>query len=66
MNHGLSDAPSVFQRYINNVFRDLINKKVLIVYMDNFLVPAENAAERLQKLQRVRTIASEYDLEFNL
>ncbi|GFT22413.1 hypothetical protein TNCV_3273851 [Trichonephila clavipes] len=42
---GLSNTPSVFQRYIYTVFRKLIRDNILIVYMDDLLIPSQNEAE---------------------
>lgn len=53
----------VFQRYFHSVFRVLISEKLLIVYVDDFIMLVENEAERLQKLQHVLNAASEYSLE---
>ncbi|CCO30469.1 Transposon Ty3-I Gag-Pol polyprotein AltName: Full=Gag3-Pol3 [Rhizoctonia solani AG-1 IB] len=37
MQFGLSDAPAVFQRFMNNIFCDLLDITV-IVYLDNILI----------------------------
>ncbi|GFU45146.1 retrovirus-related Pol polyprotein from transposon 17.6 [Trichonephila clavipes] len=42
---GLSNSPSVFQRFIYTVFRKLIRDNILIVYMDDLLIPSQNEAE---------------------
>ncbi|GFW86817.1 hypothetical protein TNCV_2809721 [Trichonephila clavipes] len=42
---GLSNSPSVFQRFIYTVFRNLIRDNILIVYMDDLLIPSQNEAE---------------------
>ncbi|GFW08421.1 hypothetical protein TNCV_1657351 [Trichonephila clavipes] len=44
---GLSNSPSVFQRFIYTVFRKLIRDNILIVYMDDLLIPSQNEAEGL-------------------
>lgn len=49
---GLSNCPSVFQRFINNIF----------AYMDDMILPAKTEAEALEKLKRVLIRASEYGL----
>ncbi|GFX53575.1 retrovirus-related Pol polyprotein from transposon 17.6 [Trichonephila clavipes] len=42
---GLSNSPSVFQRFIYTVFRKLIRDNILIVYMDDLLILSQNEAE---------------------
>ncbi len=41
MPFGLSNSPSVFQSFINDVFRDMLNRWV-IVYIDDILIPWKN------------------------
>ena len=52
---GLTNTPGVFQAVINNVFRHLINKSVLI-YMDGILVFSKTKQEHLQHLEQVLKI----------
>jgi len=63
---GLANSPSVFQRYINQVFRELLKDNTLIIYLDDIIIPACDEVEGLQKLKRVLKTASEYGLELNL
>ncbi|GFW00979.1 retrovirus-related Pol polyprotein from transposon 17.6 [Trichonephila clavipes] len=42
---GLSNSPSVFQRFIYTVFRKLIRDNILIVYMDDLRIPSQNEAK---------------------
>lgn len=35
---GLCNSPSVFQRFINAVFRNLTKRKTVLVYMDDLIV----------------------------
>lgn len=59
---GLSTSPTVFQRYINNIFRDLIEKKVVVVYIDDLLIPAKDEQEALDKLKMVLDVAQRHGL----
>lgn len=63
---GLSNSPSVFQRYIYSVFRNLIRSNTLIVYMDDLVIPSNDEIEGLQKLRLVLETAADYGLELNL
>ncbi|GFU40919.1 retrovirus-related Pol polyprotein from transposon 17.6 [Trichonephila clavipes] len=63
---GLSNSPSVFQRFIYTVFRKLIRDNILFVYMDDLLIPSQNEAEGLNKLRLVLQTAADFGLELNL
>lgn len=45
MPFGLKNAPSVFQRFINNIFRYLMEKGLIIIYMDNLLLVTKDFEE---------------------
>ena len=49
---GITNAPSTFQRVMNNVFRGLLNKTVL-VYLDDLLVMGRTKEEHLANLRAV-------------
>ncbi len=57
MPYGLSNSPSVFQSFMNEVFREFLNKFV-IVYIDDILIYSRNLAEHrhhvTQVLQKLR------------
>ncbi|GIY69835.1 retrovirus-related Pol polyprotein from transposon 297 [Caerostris extrusa] len=42
---GLSTSPSVFQRYVYSISRHLMNKSIVITYMDNLIIPSEDEEE---------------------
>ncbi|GBN43865.1 Transposon Tf2-9 polyprotein [Araneus ventricosus] len=62
---GLSTSPSVFLRFIYNVFRDLKRDNTILIFMDDFIIPARDEIQGLEKLKRVLRVASEYGLEIN-
>lgn len=59
---GLCVSPSIFQRYINMIFADLITDHTVIIYMDDVIIPAIDEEEGLTKLQRVLKVATENGL----
>ncbi|GFW52084.1 hypothetical protein TNCV_2819531 [Trichonephila clavipes] len=60
---GLSTSPSVFQRYVYSIFRELMRKGIVIIYMDDLVIPAKDEKEGLEKLREVLKVASKYGLE---
>ena len=62
---GLSNSPAVFQRYVNTVFKQLIRDKIVWIYVDDIIVPAETVDENLWKLKLVFNEAQRFGLEFN-
>lgn len=62
---GLCTSPSIFQRYINDVFRALMKNGIVLPYMDDLIIPAADECEALERLKTVLSIASEYGLEVN-
>jgi hypothetical protein len=42
---GLCNSPATFQVMMNNIFRDMLNKGWLIIYMDNILTYPNNPEE---------------------
>lgn len=51
MPFGLKNAPAVFQRYINNIFKDFIAADKLLVYMDDILIASETLDDHLKALE---------------
>ena len=48
----LSNAPLIFQRFINNIFTDLLDVCV-IVYLDDILIYSENLQDHKQQVKEV-------------
>lgn len=59
---GLRNSPAVFQRYVNTVFQELIRSGVVLIYMDDVIIPAENYSENLEKLCKVLIVAKKHGL----
>ncbi|XP_011879402.1 PREDICTED: uncharacterized protein LOC105568378, partial [Vollenhovia emeryi] len=68
MPFGLTNAPRVFQRYVYNVFRSLIAKNKVLIYMDDILVATEEMEEHLDILREVLVFgtARRHGLRFRL
>lgn len=65
MPFGLCNAPSVFQRFINAIFKELTAKGVVLSYMDDLIVPATTCEAALRNLRMVLNVACEHGLEMN-
>ncbi|CAI7776529.1 unnamed protein product [Closterium sp. NIES-53] len=52
MTFGLTNAPSTFQPIVNSVFRDILEKKI-IVYLDDIMVYTKTREEHLRDLEEV-------------
>ena len=61
MPFGLTGAPSMFQRVMNNIFFDLLDKGVL-VYLDDVLVYSKTVEEHVRLLDEVFAIFLKYKL----
>ncbi|GBM02992.1 Retrovirus-related Pol polyprotein from transposon 17.6 [Araneus ventricosus] len=59
-------SQSIFQRFINHVFRDLLKEGNVIIYMDDIIIPSLDELDDIKRLSRVLQTASEYRLEPNL
>ncbi|GBM10825.1 Retrovirus-related Pol polyprotein from transposon 297 [Araneus ventricosus] len=62
---GLCNSPAVFQRYINTIFRPLINDGIVLPYLDDIIILSSSFEEGIEIVERVLSIASEYGLEIN-
>jgi hypothetical protein len=52
MPFGLCNAPGTFQHYMNDTFRDMLDK-FLIVYLDDLLIYSDSLAEHKQQVRMV-------------
>jgi hypothetical protein len=52
MPEGLTNAPAAFQRFMNDLFSDLLDINV-VVYLDDILIYSENPAEHRQHVREV-------------
>ena len=63
MPFGLRNAPSVFHRYINNIFKDLLVNDKLLIYMDDLLIATESLTEHFNILKQVLDLVKNHSLE---
>ena len=66
MFFGLSNSPATFQRFMNNLFKDMIAEGWLIVYMDDMLITSRNKEEDIKRTRRVLQRMKELDLHLKL
>ncbi|CCO34985.1 Retrotransposable element Tf2 155 kDa protein type 1 [Rhizoctonia solani AG-1 IB] len=64
MQFGLSNAPAVFQRFMNNIFRDLLDITV-IVYLDDILIFSNSREEHVQHVTEVLSCLQKHNLFCN-
>ena len=60
----LHNSLSIFQRYVNNIFRNLLRDGTVIIYLDDIIILAKDKQEGLEKLMYVQQNASKFSLEF--
>lgn len=61
----LSSSPSVFCRFIHIVFRQLIAQGIIVTYMDDIVIIANNDDEAFKRLKMVLDLAASYNLNIN-
>ncbi|XP_076660892.1 uncharacterized protein LOC143364412 [Halictus rubicundus] len=66
MPFGLKTAPSRFQRFVNDVFSELIRSGDVVVYMDDILIATQTIEHHLQILNRVFTLLVDNKMEMRL
>ena len=52
MHFGLTNAPTAFQRFINDIFSDLLDVCV-VIYLDDILIYSNNMSEHYQHMKKV-------------
>lgn len=65
MPFGLKNAPATFQRLMNHVLRDFINK-ICVLYMDDILVFSTSLEEHLDSLSKIFKCLNEHNLKVQL
>ncbi|XP_037976041.2 uncharacterized protein K02A2.6 [Plutella xylostella] len=62
---GLSICPKYFSRFINIIFREQIASGIVLIFIDDVIILAENEEEAIERLKIVLKVSSEYGLEIN-
>jgi len=62
MFFGMTNSPTTFQTMMNNIFRTLIAKGIIVVYLDDILIFTETEEEHEQAVQRVLEVLAEHKL----
>lgn len=62
MPFGLKNAPATFQRLMNEILRDYINK-ICVVYLDDILIFSTSLKEHIQSLSLIFKKLSEHNLK---
>ena len=47
---GLCNSPGTFQTMMNSIFRELLHEKVLVNYMDNFVIQTKTKEELEERI----------------
>ncbi|KAK3509093.1 hypothetical protein QTP70_020297 [Hemibagrus guttatus] len=65
MLYGLSNAPSVFQSFMNEIFRDMLHRFV-VVYIDDILIYSPNLSDHVDHIKQVLHQLRHYHLYLKL
>jgi len=66
MFFGMTNSPTTFQTMMNNIFRTLIAKGIMVVYLDHILIFTETEEEHEQTVWKVLEVLAEHKLFFRL
>ena len=64
MPFGLTNAPTTFQTFVNNLFREFLNK-FIIIYLDDIVIYSNTYEEHIQHLRQVLEILRQNQLYAN-
>jgi len=62
MFFGMTNSPATFQTMMNDIFRTLIAKGIVVVYLDDILIFTEMEEEHKQAVWRVLEVLAEHKL----
>ena len=61
MFFGMCNFPATFQAMMDHIFTDMIERNLVIIYMDNILIFA-NTQEELEKITSAQTIMGQWPI----
>lgn len=62
---GMCNSPAVFQRFINDIFKEHIRNGIVLAYLDDVVILAKDEKEGLFRLKLILKTAEEYGLKIN-
>ena len=62
MFYGLTNSSTIFQTIINHLFHNLINRSILVIYMDDLLIFTKMLEEHNLVIEEVLKILKDNDL----
>lgn len=62
---GLSVSPKYFMRFVNVIFQELIAQRIMMIFIDDIIIPAADEEQALHRLKQVLDVASQYGLRLN-
>ena len=65
MFFGLCNSPATFQAFMNHIFRHLIKKRYVLIYMDDLFVMADNLPQLIHRTRLVFQTMRKHDLHLN-
>ncbi|CAF1061649.1 unnamed protein product [Brachionus calyciflorus] len=66
MPMGLTNAPATFQRTMNEIFKDLIEKNIVLVFLDDLLVHSADEETHLENVKEIIRRLENYRLKIKL
>lgn len=62
---GLGNSPASFLRFIDEVFGDLVRRKIVLTYMDDLIIPGTDNEDASRKLEETLKVAARNGLVIN-
>ena len=66
MFFGLMNSPATFQAMMDDYFKDVINKRGIVIYMDGILIHAETKEKLMRRMKQVLDWLKKHDIYLNL